>query len=350
MAELIFACEGMGQLSRLPGYRSVRRKEYYGGEYQILPGGEVSVRIEKGLDSAYSIINLRSSSQLKFRRNWRHIHQDRTDVSVLWFVKRGSIVISKASGRHVIRRDQCMITRSLQPFEMDCLLDEDMQHEVLHVVVATDMIRAHVPDNVTCGTALSTVQSDCRVALRTFEMLYEEGASVSHRAADGLASEAVRAIGSVFTSPKYDRPRSMGDKRFREIEHCIQHHLSNPDLTVEMVAREIGISYGYLLHVLKRRGASFSDILWTRRLARARDWLAAANMKHYSISKISYMAGFKSPAHFSRAFKNAAGLTPRAFRDQTPAALTSACENAEQSFKRSASAARGAGGQGRLES
>ena len=327
MAELIFECEGIGQLNRQPGYRRVRRKEYYGGEYQILPGGDVSVRIEKGLDSTYSIINLRSSSQLRFRRNWQHIHQDKTDVSVLWFVKRGSIVLSKASGKHVIKRDQCMITRSLQPFEMDCLLDEDAQHEVLHVIVATHAIRAHIPDNVTCGTTFSTGQSDCRVALRTFEILYEEGASVSHKAADGLAGKAVSAIGSVFTSPQYDRPRSLGHKRFEDIELFIKHHLSNPDLAVEMVARGVGISYGYLLHVLKQHGTSFSDILWTNRLARARDWLAADNMKHHSISQISYMAGFKSPAHFSRAFKSATDLTPKAFRDKRTSVPTSLRED-----------------------
>ena len=303
MTELIFACEGVSQLNRQLGYRRVRRKEYYQGEYQILPGGNVNVRIEKGLDSAYSIINLSSSSQLKFRRNWQHIHDDKTDVTILWFVKRGSIVFSRASGKHVIKRDECMITRSPQPFEMDCLLDEDAQHEVLHVIVPTHMIRADIPDNVPCGASFSTGQSDCRVALKTFEILFQEGSSVSRKAADGLASKAVSAIGSIFTSSQYDRPRSMGHKRFQEIELFIQHHLSNPDLAVEMVARGVGVSSGYLLRILKKNGTSFSDVLWTSRLARARDWLAADNMKHHSISQISYMAGFKSPAHFSRAFK-----------------------------------------------
>jgi len=54
VSELIFACEDAGQLNRQLGYRRVSRKEYYEGDYQILPGGDVSVRIEKGLDSAYS--------------------------------------------------------------------------------------------------------------------------------------------------------------------------------------------------------------------------------------------------------------------------------------------------------
>ena len=324
MTELIFACESVTQLNRQPGYRSVRRKEYYGGEYQILPGGDVNVRIEKGLDSAYSIINLRSSTHLKFRRGWQHIHQDKSDVSILWFVKHGSIVLSRPGAKHVVERDHCMITRSLQPYKMDCLLDEDARHEVLHVVGPTHLIRTYIPDDVPCGTAFSVGQSDCRLALRTFEMLYEEGSSVSHKAADGLANEAVSAIGSIFTSPHPSRARSLGGKRFRDIERFMAHHLSNPDLDVEMTARGIGISYGYLLHILKQHGTSFSDLLWTSRLARARDWLAADNMRRHSISRIAYMAGFKSPAHFSRAFRHATNLTPSAFREKRRSANATA--------------------------
>lgn len=321
MTELIFACEGVSQLNRQPGYRRVRRKEYSQGEYQILPGRNVSVRIEKGLDSAYTIINLSSSLQLKFRRGWQHIHDDKTDVTVLWFVKRGSILLSTASGKRLIKSDECLITRSHQPFDMDCLLDDQAQHEVLHVIVPTYMIRAQIPDNIPCGASFSTGQGDCRVALKTFEILYDDGASVSRRAADGLAGQAVSAIGSIFTSPQYERRDSLGDKRFQEIEFFIRHHLSNPDLTVEVVARGVGISSGYLCRILKSHGTSFSDILWSTRLARAQDWLVADSMKHRSISQISYMAGFKSPAHFSRAFKNATDSTPRAFREKSVAPI-----------------------------
>ena len=38
-------------------------------------------------------------------------------------------------------------------------------------------------------------------------------------------------------------------------------------------------------------------------------------MKHLSISQISYMAGFKNPAHFSRMFKETTKLSPRDFRE-----------------------------------
>ena len=85
--------------------------------------------------------------------------------------------------------------------------------------------------------------------------------------------------------------------------------------TVPMkTAKDLGISYGYLLHVLKSHGASFSKILWSSRLDQARSWLSAEGMGHLSIQQVAYMAGFKSPAHFSRLFKSATGLSPGDFR------------------------------------
>lgn len=314
MSELIFACEGAGQLSRQLGYRRVSRKEYYEGDYQILPGDDVRVRIEKRLDSAYSVINLRSSTPVKFRRTWQHIRRDHADVSVFWFVRRGTITLSQPGGKTVIGRDQCLITRSAQPFHMDCLRDDDSDLEMLHVVVPTHIVRAHIPVHIGTGASFSTRDGDCRVALRTFEMLYEEGGRVSHKTADGLAGEAVNAIGCILHNVRQDGPRTLGDRRFADIEAFVLHHLGNPDLSAEMTATGVGISCGYLLHILKTRGTSFSELLWSSRLALARKWLAAEGLREVPIAQIAFMAGFKSAAHFSRAFKEANRMTPGDYR------------------------------------
>jgi AraC-like DNA-binding protein len=311
VTEVIFECENPRGSA---GYRRVGRREYYEGDYQILPGATTNVRIEKGLESTYSIINLRSSSPLKYRRNWQHIRRDKADVSVLWFVKRGSIIFSQGGGKKVVKAGQCTVSRSLQPYQMDCLVDDDSQHEVLHVVAPTHLLSAAIPDTVKHGTTFSCHQGNGHLALRTFELLYEEGALASQKAADGLAREAIGAIGAIFTATKDDAPRSVSDKRFADLVAFMERHLGNPSLSADMVARGIGVSYRYLLHILKAHDTSFSDILWNGRLERAQTWLAADDMKHLPISQISYMAGFKSAAHFSRMFKSATKTSPSDFR------------------------------------
>jgi AraC family transcriptional regulator, positive regulator of tynA and feaB len=72
--------------------------------------------------------------------------------------------------------------------------------------------------------------------------------------------------------------------------------------------------------VLRSRDTSFSELLWSQRLLKARDWLVAASFQRYPIHKIACMAGFKSAAHFSRMFKSTFGASPNEFRTSWTAA------------------------------
>lgn len=315
LSELIFAYEGCEDGNERAVYRSVSRREYYQGEYQIVPRADANVRIEKGLDADFSILRVSSSSDLKFKRNWRHIQRDRLDMSVLWFVEKGSIVFSHADRVDVVDTGRCAISRSLQPFRMECRADEREGFQVLHVIVPTHLVADFIPDSIRPGASFSSREGDCRLALRTFEILYEEGARVSAKAADGLAREAFGAVGSLVTEEHEIRPHSIVDRRFTQAAEYIRRHAGNPDLSATAVARAVDLSPSYLLQVLKSRGTCFSEVLWNSRMERACDLLLAGNLRAVSVKQISYRSGFKSAAHFSRMFKNATGLTPGEYRN-----------------------------------
>jgi transcriptional regulator GlxA family with amidase domain len=65
---------------------------------------------------------------------------------------------------------------------------------------------------------------------------------------------------------------------------------------------------------LKANNTSFSELLWSQRLPKAREWLVADSFERYPIHKIATMAGFKSAAHFSRMFKSAYKVSPKEYR------------------------------------
>lgn len=315
MPDVIFACDGHNYRGREREYRGPNRQEYYEGDYEILPEPHINIRIEKGLSCTYSILNLRSISPLRFRRGWHHIRRDKTDVCVLWFVKHGSIIHTSSAGKVTVRSGECMITRSSQPFVMDCLVDDRSIHEVLHVIGPTHICRSFISDDVAAGTVLSAAEGDCHLAKEAFSLLYHDGASVTRKAAEEFARTAASAVGSsLLEAANQPPPASITDKRYEDILTIIQSQLSNPDLSVTAAARACGISPRYLTYILSSQGTCFSDLLWLSRLERAQAWLVDDTMKHASIAKISYLAGFKSPAHFCRMFKAAKGVTPGEFR------------------------------------
>lgn len=318
MGDLIFACNRDNYQARQKEFRGPRRQEYYEGEYLILPGNDVDVRIEKMLDCIYPVFNLRTRTATIFKRSWSHIQRDKTDVAIIWFVKHGRVTISDSSGTQFIEPGECAITRSLQPFHMENLVDDHSLNEVLHVIVPTHVLRSYIPDAVCSGTAFSFRDGNCHVAARTFAMLCEQGAHVDRPVAEEMMRAAFMALGhGMSTSLQLRAPRTLGERRLHDILACIETHLSNPELAAATVARRCGISDRYLYSIFKSQQTSFMRVLWNRRLEKTKTWLTAKDMSHLPIAKIAYMAGFKSPAHFSRMFKRVMKIAPQDFRAQS---------------------------------
>jgi AraC-like DNA-binding protein len=94
----------------------------------------------------------------------------------------------------------------------------------------------------------------------------------------------------------------------------IETLLSVPDLTLKDVANKDGVSPRYLQKLFASADMSFSNYLRTRRLERCRIELTSPIYAGLSISQICFNWGFNGSAHFSRAFKEQYGLSPRDYR------------------------------------
>jgi hypothetical protein len=116
MGDVIFACDKDNYQARQTEFRGPKHQEYYDGDYLILPGKDVDVRIEKGLECAYPILKLRTCTDTIFERNWSHIQRDKTDVTILWFVNRGYITISDCNGTNSIEAGECRSRAPCSPF------------------------------------------------------------------------------------------------------------------------------------------------------------------------------------------------------------------------------------------
>lgn len=96
----------------------------------------------------------------------------------------------------------------------------------------------------------------------------------------------------------------------------IERRLDDPNLGPARVAQIEGISERYLQKLFETAGNSFSHFLRERRLYRTKLELANPAEAHQSVSEIAYRCGFNDAAHFSRAFRERFGVSPRLFRQQ----------------------------------
>lgn len=151
-----------------------------------------------------------------------------------------------------------------------------------------------------------------------------------------LTSEQLRPIELAVTEflvanlAAEDSPAALGGAGAARAAHLhrvcqtIETMLADPDLSLDRVAAADGISPRSLQKLFASAHQNFSTYLRTRRLERCRLDLSSPICASLSISEICFRWGFNGSAHFSRAFKERYGVSPREFRR---AALGEAAEH-----------------------
>jgi len=316
VTEKLFAFDERNYHECQSGFRGVNNQEYYLGEYTIDAGSTIDVRADKKAVGAHSIIRLRSKSRLFFRRTWTHIREDATDVTVLWFVKRGSLDISQQGGNSLAKAGDFVITKSMAPFTMECRPDEQSMFDVLHIVVPTHIFRRFIPGEINAGFIVPAGAREFQIAEHILMDVFDAADELAKPIEQMLLDSALTVLSEGmkrFENSVQER-QSLSEKRLQDVLRFIEIHLSDPKLNATMVADACGISQRYLSHLLRQPGYSFSALVWSWRLKTAYDWLSTSKPNDISIAEVAFRIGFKSPAHFSRLFKRAYNMSPREYR------------------------------------
>lgn len=99
------------------------------------------------------------------------------------------------------------------------------------------------------------------------------------------------------------------------IMRYIRANLRDRELSATRIAAVHGISVRHLYMLLARSGVTLGDWIRSHRLEECRRELATSNAQYRTIAAIGHSWGFVDATHFSKVFKQAYGLSPRAWRD-----------------------------------
>ena len=107
-------------------------------------------------------------------------------------------------------------------------------------------------------------------------------------------------------------PQRVDQKFLADLTAIIEANLTRPDLSVDDIARSLGVSQNQLYRKMKALlGTGVSDYLQNIRLTKARQLLLQENSL---IADVAYQTGFSSPAYFSTAFKSKYQVSPSEFK------------------------------------
>ena len=104
------------------------------------------------------------------------------------------------------------------------------------------------------------------------------------------------------------------DDFFSRLTEIIESNISNTELSVEMLAKELCVSRsGLFAKVKAASGDTPNRLIMDIRLKAASKMLLESN---HSVSEISYMVGFNSPSYFSKCFSAQYGMTPHQWMER----------------------------------
>ncbi|HVW17797.1 MAG TPA: helix-turn-helix domain-containing protein [Solirubrobacteraceae bacterium] len=140
------------------------------------------------------------------------------------------------------------------------------------------------------------------------------GAACEGHLAEGVL-DLIRAL--YARAEAVQAPPSAGDALRRRVLAYIDAHLGDPELGPERIAGEHFISRSYLHKLFEGQAAGVSGTIKARRLERARRDLASPALAAEPVFRIASRWGFRSAAHFSRAFRAAYGCSPSELRERS---------------------------------
>ncbi len=129
-------------------------------------------------------------------------------------------------------------------------------------------------------------------------------------AVDGVAGSwagALAALAARFHG-------AAADRRIARIKEYVLAHHADPDLLVETIALDVGLSESYLCTLFKQAcGVTVKDHVTRVRIERAKELLRASVDKLHAVA---LQVGFRDANYFSTVFKREVGLTPREYRER----------------------------------
>jgi AraC family transcriptional regulator, positive regulator of tynA and feaB len=96
-----------------------------------------------------------------------------------------------------------------------------------------------------------------------------------------------------------------------QIKNFVNSHLAQADLDSSTIASALGLSARYINQLLAEEDTSLMRYVWQQRLQRCYADLANEKYRGCRVSDIALRWGFNDLSHFSRAFKQRFGVSPR---------------------------------------
>jgi AraC-like DNA-binding protein len=253
-------------------------------------------------------------SEQRISRRERHIAKLDKDCYYVEFVQQGKVNILQAGQTLLSNPSVGAIFSASEAYDLECV----GRVRSLYLEIPRAEFAARFNENkIPVAMTMATGRGLGRIAAEFCATLASEGASLDEAVRSRLGNELMDVLALAL---------DMGDKdelsedataqkaRLRSVKAWIEEHLTDPDLSLEKIAKNNGVSLRHLHYLFRLTEASVSEWILDRRLQRCYDVLTRPELLSLSVTEVAYRLGFSSSSHFSTVFRKKFGHSPSELR------------------------------------
>jgi len=245
-----------------------------------------------------------------------HIARSSDDYFLVGIQTRGRGVVRQDGRDAVLAVGDFALYDSTRPYQL--LFDDAFEQIVLKL--PGERLRGELRDTeALTATAVSGREGAGHLLINMIGTLREDIDTLHPASALAVANGVLNVlVAGLQTLPAARAPGLSKLTAFHlaRIRRRIDERLADAELSVGSLAAELGLSVSQIHRVFKSEPLTPAQYIWERRLEACSRDLLAPRLAGRSVSEIAYGRGFNDAAHFSRAFRERFGCSPREWRQR----------------------------------
>ncbi|MGP0058587.1 MAG: helix-turn-helix domain-containing protein [Beijerinckiaceae bacterium] len=253
-------------------------------------------------------------SEQRILRRQRHIAKLDKDCYYAQFIQHGKINVLQAGQTLVTNAGIGAVFCASESYDLECV----GKVRSFYLEMPRSVFADRFPqDRIPVATTMTTGRGLGRIAAEFCSMLASEGVALDAAVRARLGDELMDVLALALDAGERDEPsadHAIQQARLRSVKSWIEDHLTDPDLSLEKVAKHNDISLRHLHYLFRLTEMSASEWIWDRRLQRCYDDLIRPELRTLSVTQVAFRLGFNSSSHFSTAFRRKFGIRPSNLR------------------------------------
>ncbi|HSV69066.1 MAG TPA: helix-turn-helix domain-containing protein [Methylibium sp.] len=223
----------------------------------------------------------------------------------------------RQAGREVwLQPGECAIYDTRRPYEL--AFDADYRQAVLRIP-RRELVARLGDCDARVASAVAGDALPARLLRRMFAEACNTAVVLPPAAGRDIADAIVDVLAGGLRGLRGDAPLPHAAAApLARVKAHVLARLHDPALSPPRIAAELGLSTRSLHQLFRAEGCTLARWLWAQRLAACERALRDPARAAQTITRIAYDHGFSDAAHFSRAFAQRYGRSPRAHRRAAP--------------------------------